>query len=135
MAILTSTRFDFRRPSLALSVLVLPLLAGCEAEKPVAAPPPPPPEVVLAEVTKQTVPIILEASGTVKAVKNVKIIPRVSGYIFERFYTEGTFVKKDAPLYLIDPRPFEDRLTTCVSLLHWMLLQRAAVGKNFEPPP
>ncbi len=110
MAILTSTRFDLRRPGLALGVLLLPLLAGCEAEKPVAAPPPPPPAVVLAEVTKQTVPIILQASGTIKAVKNVKIIPRVSGYIFERFYTEGTFVKKDDPLYLIDPRPFEDRL-------------------------
>ena len=92
----------------AVSLFAL-LLAGCE-EKKTAAPPPPPPEVILAEVGQETVPIILQASGTVKAVKNVEIIPRVSGYIFERYFTEGTFVDKDAPLYLIDPRPFEDRL-------------------------
>ena len=85
------------------------LLMGCE-EKQEAAPPPPPPKVVLAEAAKETVPIVLQASGTMEAVKDVKIIPRVSGYIFERYFTEGSFVDKDAPLYLIDPRPFEDRL-------------------------
>ncbi len=94
--------------AVACGLLVL-ALAGCE-EKKQAALPPPPPKVVLAEVSQETVPIVLQASGTIKAVKNVKIIPRVSGYIFERYFTEGTFVDQDDPLYLIDPRPFEDRL-------------------------
>ncbi len=85
------------------------LLTACE-EKKVAAPPPKPPEVVLADVAQQAVPIVLEASGTIKPVKHIEIVPRVTGYIFERYYTEGTFVEKDAPLYLIDPRPFEDEL-------------------------
>ena len=101
-------RVDLRHPAMVAGCL-LALLAGCEKEK-VAAPPPPPPEVVVVEVAQEKVPIVLDASGTIKAVKNVEIIPRVSGYIFERYFTEGTFVDKDDPLYLIDPRPFEDEL-------------------------
>ncbi len=93
----------------AVGGLLVVLLAACE-EKEQAAPPPSPPKVALVEVATETVPIVLEASGTIKAVKNVKIIPRVSGYIFERYFTEGTFVDEGDPLYLIDPRPFEDRL-------------------------
>jgi RND family efflux transporter MFP subunit len=89
--------------------LIALLVAGCEEEK-AATPPPSPPEVVLAEVTKENVPIVLKASGTIKAVKNVEILPRVTGFIFERYFTEGTFVEEDDPLYLIDPRPFEDQL-------------------------
>ena len=93
----------------AVGGLLAVLLAACE-EREQAAQPPSPPKVVLVEVAKEAVPIVLEASGTIKAVKNVKIIPRVSGYIFERYFTEGTFVDEGDPLYLIDPRPFEDRL-------------------------
>ncbi len=89
---------------------LLALLAGCQQNKQTAAPPPPPPKVAVAEVATETVPIVIEQSGTVKAVKQVDIYPRVTGYIFERNYTEGTFVDKDAQLYLIDPRPFQDRL-------------------------
>ncbi len=96
------------RTAVAVGLFAL-LLAGSE-EKKQAAPPPPPPEVPVVEAAQEKVPIALEASGTVTAVKNVEIIPRVSGYIFERYFTEGTFVEEDAPLYLIDPRPFEDTL-------------------------
>jgi len=103
---------NYSSPNLAAAFCLLGLLlAGCEEQKQ-AAPPPPPPKVVLAEVKQETVPIILQASGTIKAVKNVEIIPRVTGYIFKRYFTEGTFVQKDAPLYLIDPRPYEDKLDT-----------------------
>ncbi len=52
----------------------------------------------------------MEFSGTIKAIKTVDIIPRVSGYIDERHFEEGTFVKKDDPLYLIDPRPYKAKL-------------------------
>ena len=36
----------------------------------------------------------------------------MSGAIFKQYYTEGTYVKKDTPLYQIDPRPFELDLQT-----------------------
>lgn len=66
--------------------------------------------VTIGEVTEAKIPIVMKFSGTIQAIKNVHIIPRVSGYIDKRYFVEGTFVKKDAPLYLIDPRPFQDKL-------------------------
>ncbi len=109
-------RLDLRIREIVAGCLILMALAACEEQKE-AAPPPAPPEVVLAEVSEETVPIVLQASGTLKAVKNVEIIPRVTGYIFERYFTEGSFVEKDAPLYLIDPRPFEDQVAQLKSEL------------------
>jgi RND family efflux transporter MFP subunit len=50
----------------------------------------------------------------VQSVKTVQIVPRVSGYIEKRSFTEGDDVKTGEPLYLIDPRPFQatvDQLT------------------------
>jgi membrane fusion protein (multidrug efflux system) len=94
---------------LALGTLLCLLLA-CEQKKPQQAAAPPPPEVLITKVTQATVPITMDFSGTVKAIRTVDITPRVSGYINERYFTEGTFVKKDDPLYLIDPRPFQARV-------------------------
>ena len=54
--------------------------------------------------------INLHNSGTIKAIKTVDIVPRVSGYIDKRHFEEGTFVKEGDPLYLIDPRPYKTKL-------------------------
>ena len=89
---------------------VLLLVAGCDRHTP--PPPPAPPSVVVSEVTQQTIPIVLNFSGTMQAIRSVNIIPRVGGYIDARYFVEGTPVKKDAPLYLIDPRPFEATLAS-----------------------
>ncbi len=97
-----------RLAALATSVLLLWPLAACDETPEQAAAPPPPPEVVLAEVVQRNVPIVMRYSGTVKSLRRVDIIPRVSGYIFERYFTEGTFVKEGEPLFLIDPRPYQE---------------------------
>jgi RND family efflux transporter MFP subunit len=92
------------------------LLTGCgDNSTPKVATPPPP--VKVAAVAQQKIPIILPFSGTIKAVKTVDIIPRVSGYIEKRSFDEGTFVKEDDPLYLIDPRPFQARLDSRMAQL------------------
>lgn len=83
-------------------------LAGCE--KPKQKTEMPAPSVVVSEVKQETVPIVMEVAGTVQPVKTVKIVPRVSGYIFERNFTEGTNVTEGDPLYLIDPRPYQSKL-------------------------
>ena len=49
-------------------------------------------------------------SGTVQSIKTVKIIPRVSGYIEERYFEEGTVINEGDPLYLIDPRTYQATL-------------------------
>lgn len=70
----------------------------------------PPPKVTVAEVTQGPVPIVMQFSGTVQAVKTVEIVPRVSGYIEKRSFIEGAEVKTGDPLYEIDPRPFQATL-------------------------
>ncbi|RLC07838.1 MAG: hypothetical protein DRI24_24255, partial [Deltaproteobacteria bacterium] len=84
-------------------------LSGC-GKKPEPKAEVPPPSVIVSEVKQQTVPIIMEVPGTVKPVITVEIVPRVSGYIFERNFTEGTNVIKNDPLYQIDPRPYQAKL-------------------------
>ncbi len=83
-------------------------LAGCGQSKPTSKVSPP--GVVVSEVRQESVPIVFEVPGTVQPVKTVKIVPRVSGYIFERRFTEGSEVAEGDPLYVIDPRPYQAKL-------------------------
>ena len=83
-------------------------LTGCE--KPEQKAKIPPPSVVVSEVKQETVPIVMQVAGTVQPVKTVQIVPRVSGYIFERNFIEGTNITEGDPLYLIDPRPYQATL-------------------------
>ena len=86
------------------------LLTGCGDKSKQTAVKPPPPDVQVAEVKEVKVPIIMAFSGTMKSVKSVDIIPRVSGYIEERYFEEGTVAIKGDPLYLIDPLPYRAKL-------------------------
>ena len=71
------SRVSERLWSVAVIGLLLVLSAcGKDPQKP--APPPAVP-VTVAEVKQATVPIVMEFSGTVKAIRTVDIIPRVSG--------------------------------------------------------
>ncbi|CAB1084791.1 hypothetical protein D1AOALGA4SA_12300 [Olavius algarvensis Delta 1 endosymbiont] len=93
----------------ALGVVAL-LTVACDRKTKKQAVKLPPPDVQVAEVIQGKVPIVMEFSGTINAIKTVNIIPRVSGYIDERHFEEGTFVKAGDPLYLIDPRPYKAQL-------------------------
>lgn len=53
------------------------------------------------------VPYVYDYPAMVQGVVDFPVIPRVSGAVYKQYYTEGTYVKKDTPLYQIDPRPFE----------------------------
>ena len=100
----------------ALSFIVF-LMVGCDGKAKKQAVKPPPPDVQVTEVVQGKVPIVMEFSGTIKAIKTVDIIPRVSGYIDERHFEEGTFVKEGDPLYLIDPRPYKAQLDAYMAQL------------------
>jgi RND family efflux transporter MFP subunit len=106
----SENRDKFRPWILAALGLILLLMAACDGKAKKQAVKPAPPDVQVAEVTQGKVPIVMEFSGTIKAIKTVDIIPRVSGYINERHFEEGTFVKEGDPLYLIDPRPYKSQL-------------------------
>ncbi len=104
-------RLIFKFDTVVHAFVCVLLLAGCKrGSESEATAPPPPPDVVVAEVTQATIPIIAVFSGTLQAVKTVDIVPRVSGYINKRYFKEGTHVKKGTLLYLIDPRPYQATL-------------------------
>ena len=83
-------------------------LAGCSGGK--AAPVPPPLVVEVATVVQQDTPIYSEWVATLDGYVNAQIQPRVSGYIIEQNYKEGSVVRKGEVLFEIDPRPFKAAL-------------------------
>ena len=114
MKVIRKNRLSIRCGFL-VAVCVLALLpSGCGKKKVEA---PPTPAVTVADVVQEQVPITMDFPGTVKAVKAVDIIPRVSGYIYERYFTEGNYVNAGEPLYLIDPRPYKAKLDAVVAQL------------------
>jgi membrane fusion protein (multidrug efflux system) len=90
---------------LALAVLV----SGCgqdAAQKAPAAAAAAVPAAVL-EVAPQRMPITVEAVGQLEGSKEVELRARVSGIVLERVYAEGGLVRAGAPMFRIDPAPYE----------------------------
>jgi len=91
-----------------LSLLALTLV-HCKGET-ASAPPPPMPQVEVAEVIQKDVPIHSEWVGTTDGSVNAVIRAQVTGYLLKRPYTEGSFVKKGAVLFELDPSKFRASL-------------------------
>ncbi len=76
-----------------------------------AAPPANPAIPVTAGVAaRQNAPVLVRALGTATPIETVSVQPRVSGQIMSVFFTQGQEVKQGAPLFLIDPRPYQAAL-------------------------
>ena len=67
---------------------------------------PPPPEVEVMTITPTMQRNWSHFSGKLAAVDMVEIKPLVGGRIEQVFFEDGDLVKKDAPLFLIDTRPY-----------------------------
>lgn len=91
-----------------LSLLALTLV-HCKGET-ASAPPPPLPQVEIVDVIQKDVPIHSEWVGTTDGSVNAVIRAQVTGYLLKRPYTEGSFVKKGALLFELDPSKFRASL-------------------------
>jgi len=92
------------------------LLAGCDQAQKAPAQLPPLP-VGVAKAQRQDVPLVAELVGTTLGSQDVPIRARVEGYLETMNFREGSFVKKGALLYTIDPQPFEAKLIEAQSKL------------------
>ncbi len=92
-------------PAVLLAVVVL---AGCK--KPVA-PVMPPPIVEVMEVVNSDVPLSTTLIGQLDSPQNVEVRARVEAFVDEMRFTEGVEVKKGDILFVLDKKPFLEKLT------------------------
>ena len=107
-----TTRWKARvsTPLLALGLGI----CGCKKE---AAPPPPPPVVQVMEVATTNAPMHTEIIGQLDSPQNVEVRARVEAFVEKVIFTEGTDVKEGDPLFLLDKKPFEERLAGAKGML------------------
>jgi membrane fusion protein, multidrug efflux system len=106
-----STSAGFLRPVVTLAapskfgasiVVALPLLfCACKGKD--GPPAAPPPTVGVLTVAPQAVPAVFEFTAEAQASHRVEVRSLVQGTILERYFTEGSDVKKGDKLFLIDP--------------------------------
>jgi membrane fusion protein (multidrug efflux system) len=92
----------------ATSLIIVALFAAAACSKTKATSQPlGPPEVEVVTVEQKDVPIYSEWIGTLDGMVNAEIKSQVTGYLLNKNYTEGSFVRKGQLMFEIDPRPFQ----------------------------
>lgn len=86
--------------SLILLPLLAAFLAGCKPENKFQ--PPPPPEISVALPLKQDVIPYEELTGNTVAFNTVDLVARVEGFLTSQNYVDGSFMKKDSTLFVIE---------------------------------
>jgi membrane fusion protein, multidrug efflux system len=66
--------------------------------------------VTVATAVQKNVPVEVQVIGNVEAYSTISVKAQVTGQLEKAFFQEGDFVKKDAALFNIDPRPLEAAL-------------------------
>ena len=107
-----AVRTSTRPRRLALTCMCLAaLIAGCGQNRSdtahAAKPPAPAVPATVLQVAPQRVPITVEAVGQIEGSKEVEVRARVQGILLKRLYNEGGLVRTGAPMFRIDPAPFE----------------------------
>lgn len=105
--------------------------AGCDRKAPASFEQPPAPVTVATAVTKD-VPIYLDAIGKTVAREVVTIKPQVSGRILKIHFADGADVKIGAPLFTIDPRPYQAQLDAANANLAQARAQLELAKINFD---
>lgn len=98
------------RPALQAALAAVVALAAAACSKPAPPPPPPPPGVEVLTVVPRDVPIYEDFVGQLKGAQDTDVRAQVQGTVQSIDYRQGTDVEVGAPLFTLDPRPFEAAL-------------------------
>jgi membrane fusion protein (multidrug efflux system) len=90
-------------------LLAVAVLAGVSCRREAAAPPGPP-SVEVMEVVGTNLPLAHEIIGQLDSPENVQVRARVEGFVEKVLFVEGTNVNAGDPLFLLDRKPFLERL-------------------------
>ncbi len=97
------------RHSIWISSLVLAAsLSGCGKGN--SYKPPPPPPVITSKPVSMPMTNYMDITGSTVAVNSVNLVARVSGYLQEIDFTDGSIVKKGQRLFVIEPDPYAAKL-------------------------
>jgi membrane fusion protein, multidrug efflux system len=93
--------------------------SGCERSRTTTQTPreAPPTKVRVVVARKMNVPIIGRPNGTTRALSDVTIRARVKGFLKEKHFSEGSNVKKDQLLLVIDEESFKVRVAQAKAVL------------------
>lgn len=83
-------------------------------------------------VKAKNIPIYLEYPARVKSVQQVQIVARVTGTLEEKFYTEGSAVKKGDLLYKIDPKRYQAAYDSALASLAMSDASLKETSRNFN---
>jgi RND family efflux transporter MFP subunit len=114
----------------AFAVAATGLFSGCE--EPNRYVPPPPQQVAVASPLRMNVIGYLEETGTLAAVNSVDLVARIPGFVTAIQYTDGSFVKKGAPLFQIEPEPYKAKWEQAVAAVDAAKAQLANSEAEFE---
>ena len=92
----------------ALSIAAL-ALASCGEQNHYVAPPPA--KVTVSPPTQRPITRYLDLTGSAAAVNFNDLVARVPGFVDSIGYQDGAFVKAGTPLFVIEPGPYDIKLT------------------------
>src|SRR5436190_15386705 len=107
-----ATSLPFVLPALALTIVLCGV--SCAKKAAVQAPAP---MVQIVEVTATNAPMTTEIIGQLDSPQNVEVRARVEAFVDKVLFAEGTELKEGTPLFLLDKKPFEQRLAAANGLL------------------
>jgi membrane fusion protein, multidrug efflux system len=111
-------------PFLLVVLTIVVAISGCKKAPPAA---PPPPTVAVMKVTSTNAPMSTEIIGQLDSPQNVEVRARVESFVDKILFTEGTEVKKGDQLFLLDKKPFLERLAAAKGML---AQSKAALAKH-----
>jgi RND family efflux transporter MFP subunit len=82
--------------------LAMVVCNGCSSSK--QKPAAPPPGVTVTAVVQKDVPVYQEWVGTMAGNVDAEIRPKVDGFLLNKLYSEGSFVRKGQPMFQLDQR-------------------------------
>jgi membrane fusion protein (multidrug efflux system) len=92
-------------------------LAALSCKKEQGAAQPDPPMVQVAELTTTQVPVSTEMIGQLDSPRNVEVRARVEAFVEEVPFLEGREVQQGELLFLLDKKPFQERLAEAKGIL------------------
>lgn len=77
----------------------------------------PPPVVQVMDITASDAPANVEIIGQLDSPQNVEVRARVEAFVDKLLFTEGTEVKEGDPLFKLDDKPYQERLSAAKGML------------------